>query len=121
MVALLLASCAAPVTSNVGDVRGTVRGWPSAPLGGGTVPARGATVRFLDGSGHQVASAVTDAGGAFHASMPAGRYLVRVAAFGRDPIVISVNGDSTKGGDVYVTVDAGVPVTLDIVVDTGIR
>lgn len=119
---LVLGSCATPATdANMGDVRGTVTGWPGAPQGGSTIPAKDAKVTFLDGSNHEVTSVRTDSEGAFHASLRAGRYLVRVMAFGLDPIVISVNGTPSKTSPVYLTVTAGVPTTLNLVVDTGIR
>jgi hypothetical protein len=116
-----LSACSAGAGSSQGTVRGSVYGWPAAPLGGAEVPARGAVVMFLDASDKQVAAATADDQGRFERSLAAGRYRVLVHAFGRDPIVDAVNGKDSKGSQVYVDVKAGQTSALDILVDTGIR
>lgn len=117
---LSLSSCGLPAAVGPGYVRGTVLGWPSAPQGGGTIPARNAKVRFFDASRLEVASATTDDRDTFEVPLAAGRYQVDVLAFGQNPIIESANRKPTKTIPVYVTVTAGETSTLDLVVSTGI-
>ena len=116
----LLCVCGLPSVTGSGYVQGAVLGWPAAPQGGGTIPAKDASVRFLDTAGREVAVASTDSRGAFSASPPAGRYQIDVRAFGQDPIIESANGKPTKTTPVFVTVMAGEVTKLQLVVFTGI-
>ena len=117
-----ICACGFMANSGQGTVSGTVVGWPAAPLGGDTVPARGAVVRFLDGSDNQIATATTDQSGRYAVSIRPGHYRVSVRAFGFDsPIIISANGKDSKTTPVYIDVAAGGETRLDLVLDTGIR
>jgi len=48
----------------------------------------GAVVKFVDDVGdRQIATSTTTSSGSFSATLPAGRYLIQVQAFGQDPII----------------------------------
>lgn len=119
----LIASCSVPfqAPASTGEVAGTVLGWPAAPTGGDTTPARNARVTLLDADGHDLYSASTDDRGRYRQEARPGEYVVHVAAFGFDaPIIESANGVDVKTKVVRVTIRAGETTRLDLVVFTGI-
>jgi hypothetical protein len=114
---LLLAGCgsSAPAATPKGALAGRVLSAPSCPVErvGQPCPPRpvsGAAVVVLR-SGRVVASTHADAGGHFHVAVAAGRCLVRATNTG---------GLATTAAKV-VTVQAGQPVYVRLVVDSGIR
>ena len=75
-------------------------------------PLVGATIVIRDGSGAQVAAAVTDASGVYFAAVAPGDYVV-------DPVAVSgLMGTAAKSP---ATVTAGSITVVDLSYDTGIR
>jgi hypothetical protein len=115
LLPVLLAGCGSMLPApavGIGTVTGTVVIAPCRPVervGDPPCPPRpGIKVHFEQGSS-AVATAVTDAAGAYRASLPAGAYEVWAeGGIGRAP-------------GVRVTVAAGQTVTLNLNVDSGIR
>ena len=92
---------AATLSEGTGIVRGVV-----SDASGSSLP--GATVRAIDESGAAVASAVTDASGAFTVSVPSGRYTMRAAlpGFSSTEQMVSVGGGSTVSTTFILSVGA---------------
>jgi len=110
----LLAACASPLQPpGQGAVTGTVTISPCRPVeraGDPPCPPRpGITVGFQPVGGGSTVTAVTDAGGTYLVRLAPGDYLVRAA------------GGIAPGPATPVTVIAGSTVTLNLVVDSGIR
>lgn len=118
LVPLVLAACATPLPTvgAVGAVSGTVLSAPrcpgpeisSSPCPPG--PVDGATVTAVR-DGRTVATTRTDARGGFRLTLPAGRYVLEATNPG---------GYRSKAADT-VTVIASQPLTVTLLLDTGIR
>jgi hypothetical protein len=125
LLAVGLSSCGVGAgTSDAGIVSGTVVGWPAFPQGGQTRPAADAQLTFTsDQPATKAVSTRTAADGSFQASLPAGRFQLRVNAFGQgDVVILRANDHDTKTDPaVYVTVVSGQRSRLDLRVATGIQ
>lgn len=110
--ALLLCGCG--IGNHSGEVSGEVLSAPSCPVErvGEECPPRpvsGAEVVALDGDAVR-GSTLTDSSGAFHLTLPEGRYVLRAT---------NVGGYASTATEEVVISDASVSVTL--IVDSGIR
>lgn len=119
-------ACTAPTTSSVPGqtaaptgIRGVATAGPVCPVernppdpSCGPRPVAGATIVIRDGSGAQVAAAVTGADGAFSVALPPGDYVV-------DPL--PVQGLMGTAAQQSVSVAAGSVTVIQLDYDTGIR
>lgn len=110
--ALLLCGCG--IGNPSGEVSGKVLSGPSCPVErvGEECPPRavsGAEVVALDGEAVR-GSTLTDASGAFHLTLPEGRYVIRAT---------NVGGYASTASEQVVISDA--PVSVTLIVDSGIR
>ena len=110
---VLAVACGAYGSPGEGTVTGTVVISPCRPVeraGDPPCPPRpGITVRFQPVSGGSAVSATTDASGTYRVRLAAGDYQA------------SASGGIGPARTTPVTVSAGATVTLDLVVDSGIR
>lgn len=114
---LWLCGCASqivPVTGHSGVVTGSVLTGPVCPVerSGQECPPRplsGAAVVALDGDAVRD-STLTDSTGAFHLSLPDGRYVIRAS---------NVGGYASTAAEQVVISD--IPVRITLLVDSGIR
>lgn len=110
--ALLLCGCG--IGNPSGEVSGEVLSAPSCPVErvGEECPPRpvsGAEVVALDGDAVR-GSTLTDSSGAFHLTLPEGRYVLRAT---------NVGGYASTATEEVVISDA--PVSVTLIVDSGIR
>lgn len=110
---VLAAACGTYGSPGQGTVTGTVVISPCRPVeraGDPPCPPRpGIAVHFQPVAGGTTVSATTDASGTYRVQLPAGDYLA------------GASGGIGPGRTTRVTVTAGATVTLDLVVDSGIR
>lgn len=110
--ALLLSGCG--IFGHSGEVSGKVLSAPTCPVErvGEECPPRpvsGAEVVALDGNAIR-GSTLTDSSGAFHLTLPDGRYAIRAT---------NVGGYASTATEQVVISDA--PVSVTLIVDSGIR
>lgn len=116
LVPLVLAACATATVSALGTVRGTVLSGPRCPGPENPAspcppgPVDGATVTAVQ-DGRSVAIAHTDSRGGFQLTLPIGHYVLEAT----NP------GGYRSRATGTVTVTASQPLTVTLLLDTGIR